>query len=166
MVSEPSRAGIVSMIRVETIAETLHRPLIGQRPKRSSRQAVRISENQAAHMLWRCIRPLVLQPCCGILRSRPMIEPDAVWLKLVLARLEIERHTAYSWLRDGLWASTNVRNGPNGCLRWPIRPTPNARRASNAPALTELLNPRPPTHVQVESNIPSVNPTYGDQHAT
>ena len=44
-------------------------------------------------------------------------------------------YTACNRLRDGLWASSNPRNGPNGYSRWPIRLTPNAKRASNAPAL-------------------------------
>ena len=36
-----------------------------------------VSASQSHHALqWRCIRPLVLQPCCGALDRPPMPEAD------------------------------------------------------------------------------------------
>ncbi len=58
-------------------------------------QPVPTSANQRRHALqWRCIQTLVLQPCCGMLGLRRMIEPDAARLKLVRKRGQIGYHTA------------------------------------------------------------------------
>ena len=60
---------------------------------------------------------------------------------LSVAGGEIEYYTASSLLRDGLWASTNARNGPNRCSNWPTRLTRSAKRAPNAPAHGRPLTP-------------------------